>query len=115
MRGVLHMNHRFITLTLLGLLLLLQYPLWFGKGGALRVHDLEQQLSQQRQLNESLRLRNQQLEGDVRSLSEGVEAVEERARNDFGMIREGEVFIRLIEPNSGPNSGSDQAARPPAQ
>lgn len=80
------------------MLVLLQYPLWFGKGGFLRVNDLQARLEQQKQVNESLRLRNQQLEGDVRSLSEGVEAIEERARNDFGMIKKDEVFIRLIEP-----------------
>lgn len=64
----------------------------------MRVSDLEKQLEKQKQVNETLRLRNQQLEGDVRSLSEGVEAIEERARNDFGMIKKGEVFIQLIEP-----------------
>lgn len=64
----------------------------------LRVSDLESQLERQEQVNEALRLRNQQLEGDVRSLTEGVEAIEERARNDFGMIKKDEVFIQLIEP-----------------
>jgi cell division protein FtsB len=92
------MNPRLITLILFSLLILLQYPLWFGKGGVLRVSDLKGQIEQQMQVNDALRLRNQQLEGDVRSLSEGVEAIEERARNDFGMIKKDEVFIRLIEP-----------------
>ena len=94
------MKLRFITLVLISLVGLLQYPLWFGKGGLMRVHELEQQVMQQRLINDSLRLRNQQLEGDVRSLSEGVEAIEERARNDFGMVKEGEIFIQLVEPNS---------------
>lgn len=67
--------------------------------------DLENQLEQQQQVNNALRLRNQQLEGDVRSLSEGVEAIEERARNDFGMIRKDEVFIQLIEPRAQPEQG----------
>ncbi len=96
----LYMNPRLISLVLLGLLILLQYPLWLGKGGILRVNELEDQLAQQKQVNEALRLRNQQLEGDVRSLTEGVEAIEERARNDFGMIKQGEVFIQLIEPQA---------------
>ncbi|HEY1058985.1 MAG TPA: cell division protein FtsB [Limnobacter sp.] len=95
------MNRRFISFTLLALLALLQYPLWFGKGGLMRVHELEQQLAQQRKVNETLRLRNQQLEGDVRSLRDGVEAVEERARNDFGMVKPGETFIQLIDPKPG--------------
>ncbi|MDX1669309.1 MAG: septum formation initiator family protein, partial [Limnobacter sp.] len=58
------------------------------------------QLDEQRTINESLRMRNQQLEGDVRSLSEGVEAIEERARHDFGMIAQDEIFIQLVEPQS---------------
>ena len=78
--------------------------------------DLEGQLEQQKQVNESLRLRNQQLEGDVRSLSEGVEAIEERARNDFGMIKKGEVFIQLIEPRSEPRIEPQAESSPaPAQ
>lgn len=94
------MTPRVITLILLVLLTLLQYPLWFGKGGYLHVRDLRAQLNEQRDINESLRLRNQQLEGDVRSLSEGVEAIEERARNDFGMIEKDEIFIQLVDPKS---------------
>ena len=76
----------------------------------LRVSDLEDQLEQQKQVNEALRLRNQQLEGDVRSLTEGVEAIEERARNDFGMIKKDEVFIQLIEPRG---EGKSSASVPP--
>ena len=66
----------------------------------MRVHELQVQVTEQQALNDSLRLRNQQLDGDVRSLSDGVEAIEERARNDFGMVKEGEVFIQLVEPKS---------------
>lgn len=108
------MNPKLISTILFALLLLLQYPLWFGKGGMLRVSDLQQQLDEQRQVNEGLRLRNQQLEGDVRSLTEGVEAIEERARNDFGMIKKDEIFIQLIEPRAesagatGPTSSAPQ-------
>ncbi|HEX4916763.1 MAG TPA: cell division protein FtsB [Limnobacter sp.] len=106
------MNPRLISLVLLGLLILLQYPLWFGKGGMLRVSELEDQLAQQKQINEALRLRNQQLEGDVRSLTEGVEAIEERARNDFGMIKKDELFIQLIEPQAKGQSFADPEASP---
>ncbi|NJM32858.1 MAG: cell division protein FtsB [Limnobacter sp.] len=93
------MNIRPLTVVLLVLLCLLQYPLWFGRGGVGRVQELEEQLAEQESVNESLRLRNKQLEGDVRSLSEGVEAIEERARNDFGMVRQDEVFIQLVQPD----------------
>ena len=92
------MTPRLLSLILCVLLALLQYPLWFGKGGVMRVRDLEEKLLQQRTVNESLRLRNGQLQGDVRSLREGLEGIEERGRYDFGLIRPGEVFIQLIEP-----------------
>lgn len=68
----------------------------------MRVQELQNQLSEQSQINASLRLRNQQLQGDVGSLSEGVEAVEERARHDFGMVKEGEIFIQLVDPKHMP-------------
>ena len=100
------MKPRLISLFLIVLLGLLQYPLWFGKGGLRRVHVLEKQLQEQRGTNENLRVRNQQLEGDVRSLTEGLEAIEERARNDFGMIGEGEVFIQLVEPQAASQTNS---------
>lgn len=107
------MNPRLISIVLFALLLLLQYPLWFGKGGMLRVSDLQRQLDEQKQVNEGLRLRNQQLEGDVRSLTEGVEAIEERARNDFGMIKKDEVFIQLIEPRGEPTSKNSPSSSAP--
>ncbi len=50
-------------------------------------------------MNEALRLRNLQLEGDVQSLNEGFEAIEERARHDFGLIKKDEIFIQLVDPN----------------
>ena len=79
----------------------------------LRVSDLQRQLDEQKQVNEGLRLRNQQLEGDVRSLTEGVEAIEERARNDFGMIKKDEVFIQLIEPRGEPTSKNSPSSSAP--
>lgn len=95
------MTPRHLSIILCVLLALLQYPLWFGKGGVMRVRDLEEKLQQQRTVNESLRLRNRQLAGDVRSLRDGLEGIEERARYDFGLIRPGEMFIQLIEPQRG--------------
>lgn len=92
------MSPKLISGVLLFLLLLIQYPLWFGKGGLLRVKELEGQLKEQATINDSLRLRNQQLQGDVGSLADGVEAIEERARQDFGMVKEGETLIQLVDP-----------------
>ncbi len=92
------MQKRTLTLILLLLLLLLQYPLWFGKGGWFRVWELEHTLSAQQRVNRELQLRNQQLEGEVKSLQDGVEAVEERARYELGMTKGDEVYVQIVKP-----------------
>jgi len=86
---------RWITLPLLGLLLMVQYPLWWGRGGMLKVRELEQQVEQQHSVNAALRERNEQLEGEVRDLMKGQQAVEERARYDLGMVRPDEIFVQI--------------------
>jgi len=86
---------RWITLLLLGLLLAVQYPLWWGRGGMLKVRELEHQVEQQQSVNAALRERNEQLEGEVRDLVKGLQAVEERARYDLGMVRPDEVFVQI--------------------
>ncbi|MEN3293021.1 MAG: cell division protein FtsB [Burkholderiales bacterium] len=91
---------RLIILSLAALLLLVQYPLWLGKGGWLRVWDLDNQVTAAQKKNEELRARNAKLNSEVRDLTEGTEAVEERARYELGMIKEGEVFIQILEPNA---------------
>mgnify|MGYP001313392410 CR=1 FL=1 len=82
------------TWVLVALLVLLQYPLWFGKGGLLRVAELERQLAAQRETNQKLETRNASLEAEVRDLKAGYEAIEERARYDLGLVKEGEVFVQ---------------------
>jgi len=82
------------TWVLVALLVLLQYPLWFGKGGLLRVAELERQLTAQRETNQKLETRNASLEAEVRDLKAGYEAIEERARYDLGLVKEGEVFVQ---------------------
>lgn len=78
------------------LLIAIQWPLWFGKGGWLRVHDLRTQLAQQREANEALAARNAVLAAELSSLREGREAVQERARMELNMIRSDEVFFQVI-------------------
>ena len=80
---------------LAGLIVLLQYPLWFGKGGWLLVWDYERQLASQRETNQGLEQRNAGLDAEVRDLKSGSEAIEERARYELGMIKSGEVFIQV--------------------
>jgi cell division protein FtsB len=83
------------TLVLVVLIALLQYPLWLGKGGWLRVWDYDRQLQAQREHNQTLEQRNAALDADVRDLKSGYEAIEERARYELGMIKEGEIFVQV--------------------
>jgi cell division protein FtsB len=80
---------------LVAFIALLQYPLWLGKGGWLRVWDMDRQLQAQREINRKLEGRNAGLDAEVRDLKTGLEAVEERARYELGLVKEGEVFIQV--------------------
>jgi cell division protein FtsB len=88
---------RSLTLALAGLVVLIQYPLWLGKGGWLRVWDVDQQITAQRNINVRLKTRNSGLDAEVRDLKQGVEAIEERARSELGMIRQDEIFFQLLD------------------
>jgi len=90
---------RLITLCLAALLLLIQFPLWLGKGGWLRVWDLDKQVEAAQKKNEELKARNAKLNSEVQDLREGTGAVEERARYELGMIKDGEIFVQVLEPN----------------
>jgi cell division protein FtsB len=80
------------------LIILVQVPLWLGKGGWLRVWEVDQQLDAQRARSEQWQVRNQALEAEVRDLKQGLDALEERARYELGMIRGDEVFFQIVEP-----------------
>jgi cell division protein FtsB len=101
---------RLLAILLAGLLLLIQYPLWLGKGGLLRVWETERQIAAQRESNERMRARNAALDAEVGDLKQGLEAVEERARNELGMIRRDEVFFQVLEaaPAARPEQPSGQ-------
>jgi len=88
---------RAVTLILVVLLLLLQYPLWLGKGSWLKVWDLHRQVEAQQQANQSAQARNAVLDAEVRDLKQGTAAIEERARSELGMIKRGEVFFQVLE------------------
>lgn len=79
------------------LALALQYPLWLGKGGWVRVWDMDRQLQTQRQTNQQLEQRNAGLDAEVRDLKSGNEAIEERARFELGLTRPDEVFVHTPE------------------
>ena len=93
MRGL-----RIVLLLLLVLLGWLQYRLWFGSGGQREVAQLGAQVRQQARDNAGLQQRNDALAAEVEDLKSGEAAVEERARNELGMIKPGETFYRVIEP-----------------
>ena len=80
------------------LIVLIQYPLWLGKGGWVRAWDNDRQLAAQKAHNLRLQERNDALEADVRDLKQGTEAIEERARFELGMVRQDEVFVQIVEP-----------------
>lgn len=88
---------RWPLILLAALLLALQYPLWIGKGGWLRVWEVDAQLGAQRETNRQLERRNAALAAEVEDLKSGNEAIEERARFDLGLTRENEIFVQIPE------------------
>ena len=89
---------RVLIVVLLGMFLLLQGQLWSRDGGLRQVWQLADSVEQQEAENAELRARNAALEADVDDLKDGLDALEERARSELGMIREGEIFYQVAEP-----------------
>jgi cell division protein FtsB len=81
-----------------GLLLLLQYPLWFGSGGVIAVWQLNREIAAQHAENAKLRERNDALDAEVKDLKQGSAAIEERARAELGMVKKGETFFQVVGP-----------------
>lgn len=86
-----------LVITLSGILLVLQYQLWVGDGSIAELRRLEADVEERRLENERLDERNRDLESEVLALKEGLDAIEERARTDLGMIRDDETFYLIIE------------------
>ena len=89
---------KILSFILASLLVALQYPLWIGKGSWLRVWELDRNLAQQKDQNAKLKARNDALDAEVRDLKQGLDAVEERARLELGMIKKDEVFYQVVSP-----------------
>jgi cell division protein FtsB len=100
---------RSLTWVFAFLILLLQYPLWLGKGSWLKVWDLKRQVTEQRAANEALVARNSQLAAEVSDLKTGYGVIESRARFQLGMIRQDETFFQVIEPVAGPVTTQESA------
>jgi cell division protein FtsB len=88
---------RWLTGGLVALIILLQYPLWLGKGGWLRVWEHDRQLQTQKDATRKLEIRNAGLDAEVRDLKQGYDAIEERARFELGMIKQDESFVQIPE------------------
>ena len=88
---------KILAVILGALIVLIQLPLWLGKGGWLRVWELDQQVAAQRAQNARLEARNAGIAAEVRDLKQGLEAVEERARYELGLVRPDEVFFQIVE------------------
>ncbi len=85
-----------LTWVLAASILLLQYPLWLGEGGWLKVRERAQTIDTQQALNQRLQTRNAGLLAELGDLKQGRDAIEERARNDLGMIAPDEWFVRVV-------------------
>ncbi len=95
---------KLLALALAALILLIQHPLWLGKGSWLRVWEMDREIRAQREINQKLQARNAAMDEEVRDLKQGLDAVEERARSELGMIKQDEVFFQIV--------GDAPAARP---
>ena len=104
---------RLITLALAALLLLIQYPLWLGKGGMLAVADLRDQVALAQAHTDQLKARNAKLDSEVRDLREGLGAVEERARLELGMIKQNEIFVQVLRKDEKPVESMTVPPPPP--
>lgn len=99
-----------LTNVLLGALILLQFPLWFGDGGWIRVWRFERQIEARQMDNEAKRLRIAELEGEVRDFKKSPRAAEERARYELGLILPGERFVQWGAPVD-PSAAAAAAAK----
>ncbi len=92
---------------LFALVVFLQYPLWLGKGSWHKVWEIDQQLISQHETNQKHVIRNAALDAEVQDLKQGSDAIEERARNELGMIKQDEIFFQ-VEANRGKITSLDK-------
>jgi cell division protein FtsB len=88
---------RFFILILIAFFLMIQFDIWVKDDGLIRVRELQLMIDSQSEENQRLKLRNKQLEREIEELKSGTESIEEKARTDLGMIKEGEEFYLIVE------------------
>ena len=101
---------KLLSFLLLVAIAAMQYPLWLGKASWLRVWQVDQEVVAARAENVQLQNRNNMLEAEVNDLKQGLEAIEERARSDLGMIKEGEILFQIVR-NTQPKSTQSNPAQ----
>ena len=89
------MGNRLVLAALTALLVILHAQLWFGRGSLPAVARMTQQLDAQKLGNQSAKLANERLEAEVRDLKEGLEMVEEKARQELGMVKPNEIYVQI--------------------
>ena len=89
------MRSRIVPIILVLLLLILQWQLWTGRGSMRDVAQLQEKLADQKDANSRAALNNERLANEVNDLKEGLEMVEERARQELGMVKPNEVFVQI--------------------
>lgn len=91
------MGSRFIPALLIGLLLVLHAQLWFGRGSVPQVANMKQQLAEQARGNREAQQRNDRIASEVRDLQEGLDMIEELARQELGMVKPNEIFVQIAQ------------------
>ena len=91
------MGNRLVPIVMFALLAIVQAQLWFGQGSLSHVRELQQELEQQKQLNEASRRQVEQLSAEVNDLKEGLNMVEDQARGELGMVKANEIFVQIAK------------------
>ncbi len=91
------MGNRFLPVVLAIVLVVLQAQLWLGRGSIPTVTELERKVQDQKQANDKARLVNEQLSAEINDLKEGLNMVEERARNELGMVKPNEIYVQIAK------------------
>ena len=100
---------------LLILIAALQYRLWLGDGGIREFHEINQRIDELKQEGEQRKVRNAAVAADVRDLRDGIDAIEERARHELGMIKSGETYVQIYDtppPRAAPLPETPQKSAP---
>ncbi|WP_298293357.1 cell division protein FtsB [Thiomonas sp.] len=105
---------RWVTVLLVSLLLLLQWPLWFGERSWFAVQRLENQLAQQNQANAQAQAENDRLAAQVHDLQTGLSGVQDQARREMGMVKPDEIFVQIVPPASAPSAPASMPVSAPS-